>query len=107
MKKKNQLLAALAVGLIAGPLVAQAQYKYEVFDHPDADGIQVFGINIRGDVVGNVTDEGGGPFIYASKKGEFTDVTPATGYARTSVLGITDSGVMVGSVVSLDESKTN
>ena len=108
MKKKNQLLAALAVGLIAGPLVAQAQYKYEVFDHPDADGIQVFGINDRGDVVGNVTDEVGGvPFVYASKKGTVTDVAPSAGHSDTGVLASNDAGVMVGSVLDLTETMTS
>jgi len=108
MKKKNQLLAALAVGLIAGPLVAQAQYRYEVFDHPDADGIQVFGINNRGDVVGNVTDEvGGTPFVYDSKKGTVTDVAPSAGHLDTGLVASNDAGVMVGSVVNLAETMTS
>ena len=102
MNKKKQLLGVLAVGLLAAPVVAQAQYNYELFVHPESDNIQVFGINDRGDVIANVTDEGGGPFVYASKKGEFTDVTPAAGYANTGGLGITDFGVMVGSV-NVDE----
>ena len=104
MNKKNQLLAVLAVGLLAGPIAAQAQTNYQFFVHPDSDNIQVFGINDRGDVVG-IGD--GGSFVYDSKKGEFTDVTPATGHAFTNVLGITDSGVMVGSVNNLDQTTTS
>jgi uncharacterized membrane protein len=88
--------------LLAGPIAAQAQYNYQFFVHPDSDIIQVFGINDRGDVVGNRTDGDLGPFVYDSKKGTLTDVTPATGFASTSVLGINDAGVMVGSVDSLD-----
>ncbi len=105
MNKKKQLLLAVAIGLLAGPIAAQAQYSYQFFVHPeDSDIIQVFGINDRGDVVANGD---GVPFVYDSKKGEFTDVTPAIGFASTGVLGITDSGVMVGSVDSLDLTTTS
>ena len=97
MNKKNHLLAIFTVALMAGPLAAQADFNYELVDHPDADETQVFGINDRGDVVGNGIDVAPLPFVFASKKGTLTDVAPKAG-ADTSVLGINDAGVMVGSV---------
>jgi uncharacterized membrane protein len=82
---------------------AHAQYDYQLIDSPDAPGTQVFGINDRGDVVGNGNAaDAQYPFVYSSKKGTFTDVAPAADYDFTGVLGISDSGVMVGSVFSLD-----
>jgi uncharacterized membrane protein len=103
MNKINQLMAVLAAGLLAVPTVTHAQYDYQLIDHPGATNTQVFGINDRGNVVGNGFDPVGLPFVYASKKGTLTDVAPLAGYSETSVLGINDSGVMVGSVASLDE----
>jgi hypothetical protein len=103
---KNQLLAVLAVGLLAGPMVAQAQaeYDFQLIDYPGTLRTQVFGVNDRGDAVGNgKTDTNSFPFVYKSKKGTFTDVANAAGYVKFGVLGITDSGVMVGGVDSLDE----
>ena len=103
MKKKNNLVAILAVGLLAGPMAAQAQYDYQLIDHPGGTDTQVFGINDRGDVVGNAfADPNSLPFVYDSKKGDFTDVAPVAGYADTALLGISDSGNLVGSVTSLD-----
>ena len=52
MKMKTQILAILALGLLAGPIAAQAQYDYEQIDYPGAPDTQVFGINDRGDVAG-------------------------------------------------------
>lgn len=105
MKKKNQLLAILAVGFLAGPMVAQAQYDYQQLDYPGAPDTQVFGINDRANVVGNGFDGlGTYPFVYGLQKGAFTDVAPLAGYSSTSVLGINGRGDMVGSVTSLDES---
>ena len=104
MKKKKQLLLVLAVGLLAGPMVAQADFEFELVDHPGAPDTQVFGINDRGDVVGNgITNVAALPFVFAAKKGTFTDVPPLAGFARTAVLGTNDSGVLVGSVISVDE----
>jgi hypothetical protein len=101
MKKKNKLLAVLAVGLLSAPMLVQAQgaYDYESINFPGSTFDQVFGINNRGDVVGNGIDDGNGrPFVYDSKTGTFTDVTPVAGYDDTAVLGISDKGVLVGSV---------
>ena len=100
MKMKNQSLAVLAFGLMAGPMVAQAQgYDYESFNYPGSTFDQVFGINDRGDAVGNGDIAPDGiPYVYDTKKRRFTNVTPVAGFDRTSVLGISDNGVLVGSV---------
>jgi len=76
----------------------QVEYDFELVDYPGAPDTQVLGINDQGNVVGNgnaVPDTY--PFVYASKKGRFTDVAPMAG-ADTRVFGISDYGVMVGSV---------
>jgi uncharacterized membrane protein len=97
-------LSALALGVMAGPAAVQAQYDYQEIDYPGAPDTQVFGINDRGNVVGNgISDPDTFPFVHAPKKGTFTDLAPLAGYANTSVLGINDLGDMVGSVVSLDK----
>ena len=101
MNKKKQLLLVVAMGLLAGPIAAQAQveYDYESFNFPGSTLDQIFGINKRGDVVGNGSiDPDGIPYVYDSKKDEFTNVTPVAGFDFTSVLGISDKGVLVGSV---------
>jgi hypothetical protein len=95
---KTQITAVLAAGLLAGPMLVQAQYDFEISDYPGADFTQVFGISDRGDVVGTAVDLDSIPFVYDSKKGTFTDVAPIAEYDDTSVLGISDSGVLVGSV---------
>jgi hypothetical protein len=103
MKKKNELWAALAVGLLAAPMVALADFDYQLLDHPGMPDTQVFGLNHHGDVVGHGFDGAGVfPFVYASKKDAFTLVTPASGYAGTNAMGINDAGVIAGSVDSLD-----
>jgi len=95
---KTQITAVLALGLLAGPIAAQAQYDYELFDYPDVDDTQVFGINDRGDAVGNGFDAlDSFPFVYDAKKGTLTDVAPLAG-AFTAVIGNNDAGIMVGSV---------
>lgn len=108
---KSKLLAVLAVGLLAAPMAAQAQadYDFQLIDHPGTPDTQVFGVNDRGDVVGDglLDNTTSFPFVYESRTGTLTDVAPAAGFANTNVLGITDSGVMVGSVLSLDLSTTS
>ena len=100
MNKKNRLATLIALGALGAPMLVQAQYDYQTIDHTGAPDTQVFGINDRGDVVGiGIPNVGGLPFVYASKKGTFTDVAPVAGFDRTSVLGISDKGVLVGSVV--------
>lgn len=102
MKKNNQLLAILAVGLLAGPLTAQAQYDYQQIGYPGQAGSNVWGINDSGDAVAEGFGPDNIPFVYSANDGTITDVAPATGYLATSLLGINDAGVMAGSVISLD-----
>ena len=107
---KSQLFAIFALGLLAGPMAAQApaDYDFQQIDHPGTPGTSVFGINDLGDVVGNGdTNTDQFPFVYESRTGTLMDVAPAAGFAGTGVLGITDSGVMVGSVLSGDGSTTS
>jgi len=78
-------------------------YDYQFLDHPGTPNTQVFGINERGDVVGNGISGEVFPFVYSSTQDTLTDVAPLAGYSGTAVLGINDPGVMVGSVTSLDE----
>jgi uncharacterized membrane protein len=59
----------------------------------------VWGINARGDVVGGSGIAGACvPFVYDSKNATFTDIAPVAGYDCTSILGISDSGILAGSV---------
>jgi len=104
MKNTMKLLAVAALVLLVAPIPAQAQadYDYQVIEHPGADFVQMFGINDRGDAVGNASAAGSTiPFVYRTKKGTFMDVPPVAGYDSTSILGISDSGVLVGSVRNL------
>lgn len=99
---KKQLIVVLAVGLIIGPLTAQAQYDYQQIGYPGQAQSQAFGINDSGDAVANGFDPDNIPFVYVAMDGAITDVAPAAGYASTGLLGINDAGVLVGSVTSLD-----
>ena len=47
------------------------------------------------------------PFQYDYRKKQLTVVPAASGYSETDVLGINNSGVMVGDVVSLDGTTTS
>lgn len=89
------------------PPPAPAPYDYQLLDYPGAPNTQIFGVNERGDVVGNGISGDVFPFVYSSTHDTLTDVAPAAGYASTAVLGISDSGVMVGSVTSLDLSTSS
>lgn len=105
MKMTKRLLMIIAAGLLAQPVLVQAQagYDYQLIDYPGGDFTQVWGINARGDVVGNSGIEGVClPFVYDSKNATFTDVAPVAGYDCTSLLGISNSGFLVGGV-STDE----
>lgn len=76
-------------------------YNYEYLDYPGTPATQVFGINEKGDVVGNGLDDFGAyPFVYSANKGVLNDVPNATGYLSTVVLGVSKTGHMVGSVTS-------
>ena len=101
-RTEQDRMGVVVIGTVDG--TAPVSYDYQQIDYPGAPDTRVFGINDGGDVVGNgtiVPDRF--PFVYASRKGTFTNVAPLDGYSRTVVLGINDPGVMVGSVTNLDE----
>ncbi len=101
MNKKNRFVTLVALGTLGAPMLAQAQgaYDYESFNFPGSTFDQVFGINNRGDVAGGGTIAPDSiPYVYDTKKGGFTNVTPVAGFDATAVLGISDKGVLVGSV---------
>lgn len=76
----------MAFVLLTGPIAALAQYDIELIDYPGAPDTQAFGINNRGDVVGDgIAGLGTFPFVYDSKKGNYSDVTPLAGYSETTV----------------------
>lgn len=94
---KHRLLAVLAVGLLAGPMAAQAAYNYTTIDYPGAVVTQAFGINDRGEIVGSASVDGVSTigFVYDPKKNLFT-VLPNVPDYDTGAIGINDSGVTVG-----------
>ena len=103
MKKRRHALFALAIGMLAASTVVRAQgYAYDAIDSPSAPDTQVFGINNRGDAVGNGFDSVGSyPFVYNTKSGTFTSVANITGFDRTSILANSDAGILGGSVVNV------
>jgi hypothetical protein len=104
VKNRKHISIVLLGGLLAGPMVAQAQgaYDFESFNYPGSTFDQVFGINERGDAVGNGSIfPNGVAYVYDTKKGEFINVTPVVGFDQTAVLGISDNGTLVGSVTVL------
>ncbi len=50
---KSKILGLVAVVLLTGPMVVQAQaYDYKEIAYPGAPSTEIFGINNRGDAVG-------------------------------------------------------
>ena len=78
-------------------------YNYELLDYPGAAGTQVFGLNEKGDVVGNGL---GGiaslPFLYELRSGQFEVIEPAADYLGTSALDIANNGNVVGIVTETE-----
>ena len=101
MNKNYQLATLVALGVLSAPMLAQAQgaYDYESFNYPGATVDVVFGINNRGDVAAfGIVSGDFMPYVYDSKRGGFTNVTPVAGFDSTAVFGIADNGTLVGSV---------
>ncbi len=83
-------------------------YDYQFLDHPGTAGTQVFGINEKGDVVGNGVDgPDANPFVYSINHDTLTLVAEVVPSIDTAVLDISSRGVMVGSVESLDSLTTS
>lgn len=106
--KKLLVVIGTAFAAIASTWPAWAgDYQFQIVDYPGAPQTAIFGINNPGMAVGygfgftNVTSIN---FQYDTKKKTLTVVPSASGYSETDVLGINDSGVMVGAVTSLDGS---
>ena len=104
MKTTSTVLSVLAAGLLsAAAAAADTEYDIQIVEYPGALGTDIFGINDRGQAVGNGQfADTNLPFVYDSKKQTFTPIAPLTGYSRTGLLGISDPGTLVGSVVSED-----
>lgn len=81
-----------------------AAYDFQLLDHPGTSATQVFGINQSGEVVGIGVADSIYPFVYSLTLGSLTDIAAPAGYSGMSVVGISNSGDMVGSVISLDGS---
>ena len=95
----------LAAGLLAVAAQSQADghYDYQIVDYPGAPLTNLFGVNDRGDAVGNGSDGTSTfPFIYSIKTGIFTDVPSPTEFDDFGLIGNSDSGVAVGSVFDAD-----
>src|SRR6516165_1368375 len=106
--KKLLVVIGAALGAFTSMWPAWAAgYQFQIVDYPGAPQTAIFGINNPGMAVGygfgftNVTTIN---FQYDTKKKAFTVVPSAAGYSETDLLGINDSGVMVGTVTSLDGS---
>jgi uncharacterized membrane protein len=106
---KLKIIALLGVGLLAGPMAAQAgSYAYTTIDYPGADNTQAFGINERGMIAG-VAVYSAMPsigFVYDARTGLFTPLPTMPGY-QTGLIGINEPGTGVGSAGELDTGVTS
>jgi uncharacterized membrane protein len=83
---------------IACAIPAQAAWKYTSIDYPGATSTQVFGLNDRGEAVGEATVgtmQFG--FTYNTKKATFTVLPNVPGAPTTNTLAINNAGVIAGS----------
>jgi hypothetical protein len=83
---------------IACAIPAQAAWKYTSIDYPGATATQVFGLNDRGEAVGEATvgtmQIG---FTYNTKKATFTVLPNVPGAPTTNTPAINSAGVVAGS----------
>lgn len=82
-------------------LYSPPDYAWASIDYPGATDTQAFGVNGPGQVVGSGFNADGSPlatFTYDSMKGRYTQIMPAPGSLETDVLGVNESGLMVGAV---------
>jgi len=105
LKIKYSGLAAICLGIFSGQIHAQDQtYTFESIG-PETASTQVFGINERGNLAGNTfgdPNNDGFSFYYRYKKKKFTEVGPVPDALSTSVVGISNSNMLVGNVVLED-----
>jgi probable HAF family extracellular repeat protein len=72
-----------------------SQFRFRTIDFPEATATQAFGINERGDVVGDYTDAAGNVHGFLWSNGNFSSID-YPGAALTSARGINDAGEIVG-----------
>ncbi len=92
-------ISTILVGFLTLPSLTLAQdaYDYSTIQVPGSDGAQVFGINERGQIVGNALP-GGIPFIYDVRNDDFDIVDDVAGFDNTAILGINNSSSMAGAI---------
>lgn len=103
---KQTLICSAVLGALALSVAASAQdaYDYAPIDLPGTDRSQVFGVNERGDAIGNAfADNPDGtvdrfPFVYDIRKDRFTLIDEVAGFDATSILANNNRGDIVGSV---------
>jgi len=110
MGDRKTILGLVAAGVVLAPAVAlaQAAYDYQVINYPGVSFTNLFAINDHGVAVGNGSDGAGNnyPFLYDIDTGTLTDVANVAGYDRTAIIGISDSGLLVGDVdLDLDQTR--
>jgi probable HAF family extracellular repeat protein len=71
------------------------QFRFRTIDFPEGTATQAFGINERGDVVGEYTDAAGNVHGFLWSNGNFSSID-YPGAALTSTRGINDAGEIVG-----------
>jgi hypothetical protein len=93
-KDMKKLISIFAMGLVAAPIAARAEYSFTILQPPGALSTQAFGLNDSGSVTGVAFDGAEGfSFMYDMKTGEYTSLG-----SELSVLEISNSGEMVGDV---------
>ena len=79
-----------------------SQFRYRTIDFPGAKATEAFGINERGDIVGDYTDATGNVHGFLLRNGTFTSID-YPGAILTSTRGINDAGVIVGAFTTADD----
>jgi hypothetical protein len=104
--KKLLVVIVTALAAITSTWAARAGgYQFQIIDYPGAPQTAIFGINNQGMAVGygfgftNITTIN---FQYDAKKKTLTVVPSASGYDETDILGINNTGIMVGGVYTLN-----
>lgn len=112
--KPGHAFLANSIGLLTPflalvvPVASNAEYAYNTINYPGAVSTDVFGINATGQIVGNAVFANGDriQYIYSGGSGGTFQVLPPLpdGYSQAFVVGINDSGTVVGAVSAPDAS---
>jgi probable HAF family extracellular repeat protein len=96
-------LSSMLVGAAFGQVnPSGSTFQFRTIDFPGALTTQAFGINERGDVVGDYTDTSGNVHGFLLKKGKFSSID-YPGAILTSARGINDAGEIVGAFSTADD----